>query len=84
MCQGGEISLQHLHFLQATGSCNNGAIVGRGVAENNFNDRFTSRLSVTMTSELVGRTVTCFVDDGATVTSIGTLTLSLSQASMFL
>ena len=82
MCQGGEISLQHLHFLQTVGSCNNRAIVGQGVAEDN--NRFTSRLSVTMTSELVGRTVTCSVDDGATATSVGTLTLSLSVASKYI
>ena len=82
MCQGGEIPLQHNRFpLQAVGSCNDGAIIGQSVAvENNC---YKSHLNLTLSSALVGRSVSCFVDDGSSQTSIGTVVLTINTTSEF-
>ena len=81
MCQAREISLRHGRFnqMEAIGSCNDGAIVGRGVASNG--DQYTSQLDVTLSSGLIGRTVTCSVDDGVGSTEIGTTTLAVNATS---
>ena len=79
MCRGNEISLQHNRFLEAIGSCNDGAIVGRGVAMDS--NCFTSRLNLTLSSALVGRSVSCSTDDGSRQTVIGTVVLTLNTTS---
>ena len=77
-CQSGEISLRHGRFMDAVGSCNNGAIIGRGVTSEG--NQYTSRLDVTMSNDLVGKTVTCSVDDNL----IGSMTLAINNTSEFL
>ena len=80
MCQGEEIPLRHFGFLAASGECNNGAIIGRGVEITN-NNCYTSQLSVRLSLELVGRTVTCSIDDGLnSVTQVGTTNLTVSTS----
>ena len=79
MCQGEEISLRHVRFLDSIGACNNGAIVAQGVSiENNH---YTSRINVTLNSELVGRNVTCSLDDGINLNPIGEINLVLNTTS---
>ena len=58
-----EILLQHRHFTQPggiTGTCNNRNIVGQslGVQGNSY----TSQLNVTITPDIVGKTITCAYD----------------------
>ena len=55
-----EILLLHSFNSRAQGECNNGAIVGRVIrAENNT---YTSQLTVTITSEMIGKSISCFHD----------------------
>ena len=64
-----DILLLHSHFSSTEGgygSCNNGAIVGRSLGvEGNY---YTSQLNVTVTTDVAGKTVECFYDDGRTAT----------------
>ena len=82
MCQGGEISLRHVRFLDSIGACNNGAIVAQGVSVKN--NHYTSHINVTLSSELVGRNVTCSLDDGMNLISIGEINLVPNNTSEFL
>ena len=77
-CSSGEIRLRHSNFVGAVGSCNDGAINGTGVTLNG--NQYTSRLDVIMTAELVGRTVTCSVDDN----HIGSVTLAVNNTSKYI
>ena len=79
MCQGGEISLRHVRFLDSIGECNDGAIVAQGVSVHN--NQYISHLNVILSSELVGRTVTCSLDDGANLNAIGAINLVLNTTS---
>ena len=63
-CLQSEIRLQHNQFTQpggSTGTCNNGAIVGRSLDEQGGN--YTSQLNVTITPETAGKRITCVYDD---------------------
>ena len=76
MCGGNEIILRHNDFEGSVRECNNGAIAGYGTQIDG--DCYTSRLDVTLSPELNGRTVTCSVDDGNNVMSMGTRTLMIT------
>jgi hypothetical protein len=53
--------------------CNNGSIAGRLIRVEN--GRFTSQLNVTLTSDIVGRSIECAYDNG-TIHRIGSLNLT--------
>ena len=58
------IALRHSQFSStygAFGTCNNGAIVARGLSVEGNN--YTSQLNVTVTSDIAGKTITCFYDN---------------------
>ena len=79
--QQNRILLRHMSFGSGTmGSCNGGDIVGRslGVSENVY----TSQITVSVTSNLIGRIVECAYSlTGATVTSINSTTIVISGTS---
>ena len=79
---GCEITLLHAQFESSTGICNNGAVIGLGVREEN--NCYTSQLTIQVTPDLDGRTVDCSVDygpQGGGVTVINTTTLLLSTGA---
>ena len=79
-CAGGnEIPLRHNQFEGAIGECNDGAIIGYSIE--NIDNCYTSRLDVRLSADLHGLTVTCSVDDGSSVTTLGTTTLMVSTQS---
>ena len=80
MCQGREIALRHIRFGEAIGECNDGAIVGEGVAVDTVHNSFISHLNVTLSSELLERTVTCSTD-GSDLVTIGSSILSINYTS---
>ena len=59
-----EILLRHTLIASrtASGACNNGAIVGRGLGEED--NVYTSQLNVTVSSDLNSQTIECAYDDG--------------------
>ena len=81
-CTGNEITLRHAQFVDdtAVGECNSGNIVGRGIrVDGNI---YTSHLNVTLTLEVIGKTVNCSYDDGSgnTPVAIDQLTLMVSNS----
>ena len=75
-----EILLRHSIFQNAIGECNNGAI--RGYSIENDDNFFTSRLDVRLSADLQGRTINCSVDDGISpVIPIGVKTLIVTTPS---
>ena len=82
MCQGREIALRHIRFVGAIGECNDGAIVGEGIAVDNVHNStsFISHLNVTLSFELLERTVTCSTD-GSDLVTVGSSILSINYTS---
>ena len=79
-----EIALSHGRFSSAAGECNNGAIVARGISVQN--NLYTSKLNVTVTPDIAGKTIMCFHDNTYNITLhltvvIPTTGLSLSMVT---
>lgn len=71
-CTSQEIILLHRHFDSVNGAygiCNNGSIVAQSVRVNN--GHYTSRLTVTFNSDLIGKSVECIHDDIVNITYVG-------------
>ena len=77
-CTSGEISLFHDRYESdegALGDCNNGDIVGRSLRavssidnNNSTVTSYVSQLSVTVSSNIIGKSIECVHDDGTTQT----------------
>lgn len=74
---GCEIALLHNQFNTDFGTCNNGAVVGRGVR--NESNCYTSQLTVLVTPDLNGRTIECHSDDGVREILVNFTTLLLTR-----
>ena len=78
---GCEITLFHSQFGvpgAARAVCNFGAVVGYNIGvENNC---YTSKLDISVSSGLNGRTVECIADDGVRETLINTSTLLITTS----
>ena len=69
-CDQNSISLRHLRFADGTnGTCNLGAIIAQSVG--NEGDRYTSQLTVIVSSEFDNDNVTCSVDSTTGLTLVG-------------
>ena len=85
-CTGGEISLLHylynfssLSYPRAYGVCNKGSIVARSLrVENDI--YFISQLNISVSADVIGKSIECIYDDGNTHTSelIGAKNISIS------
>ena len=67
-----ELVLHHSQFNHPQGikrSCNNGAIIARSL--HGENGTYTSQLSVTVTSELIGDVIECLHDNGSAINVVG-------------
>ena len=84
-CAGNEITLRHNTFESgdAAGECNNRAIVGRGLHK--VNDCYTSQLNISISMEMIGRSVECAYDDlsGSNPTLIGMDTITITTGIIF-
>jgi hypothetical protein len=72
MIDQGRIVLYHHQFSHPQGTtkeCNNGAIIARSL--HGENGTYTSQLSVTVTSELIGDTIECAHDNGTDIKVVG-------------
>ena len=72
-----EILLRHTLIASrtASGTCNNGAIVGRGVGEED--NVYTSQLNVTVSSDLNSQTIECAYDDGTRTNVVSTTVITV-------
>lgn len=73
------VNLVHSQFstenARASGTCNNGMIVGYGIKVED--DCFTSQLNVTVTSDLDGKDIICVHDNGSSELVIGNVTIDV-------
>ena len=75
-CPNEEIVLLHSLFMSKSGSygmCNNGSIVGRGLRSEN--GCYTSQLNVTVTPDMIGKSIECVHDDITSTSTVGTLNI---------
>lgn len=79
MCNSNRINLRHNNFLDgtATGNCNGGSIIGRGVHTNVEGDSYTSKLDVNVSTALNGTSVRCSLSSGAGITVVGEATIMI-------
>ena len=74
-CPGNEILLRHAIGSEASGLCNNGAVVASAIEFTN--NSYISQLNVTVGPEMHNRTVEC-IQDSFNETSIGSCTLTIA------
>ena len=80
-CASNEITLRHRRFTSeegALGECNRGAILGSSlrIMAGSF---YTSRLSVRVSPEVIGKSIECILDDiNVTSKSIGNATVNIT------
>ena len=77
-CQGlGDeiILLHHLFPESALGECNHGSMAGYSIRIDN-GSYFTSQLNVTVSSDMIGKSITCFYDDISELDLVGTLNIT--------
>ena len=81
-----QIFLRHSAFAMMTGGmCNDGAIVGESVSFDSEVTRYTSRLNITVNSDVVGKNISCIYDDtthGMEIL-IGTAAIELTSGGKF-
>ena len=72
-----EINLNFGRFSSAAGVCNNGSIQARSIMGVEYN-LYTSQLNITVSSDMIGKTIECVHDNinNSTVSVVGTLTLA--------
>ena len=76
-----EIQFGHNQFNNtSTKSCNDGIIVGQSlyIEDNNY----TSQLTITITTNMTGKTIQCAHDDGTSEKFIGNYTINYSKDSV--
>ena len=67
-----EIALLHSRFnTSASGICNDGSVHGHSLATNDSEQCYTSRLYVTVSPDMIGKSITCTYDNGTTAEPIG-------------
>ena len=75
-CASEEISLRHALFGSVpppVGVCNDGQIIGHAISQQN--NHYTSQLNITLSERLVGKNVTCGMDDGQKLIPVDYTTL---------
>ena len=80
-CPRGEIILRHRFFSldgedSEAGVCNNGSIVGQSLRVQD--GQYSSQLNVTVTADMIGRSVECVYADGGNSTIVGSLNVTSS------
>ena len=72
-CTSSEISLLHSAYaessvLRAYGECNNGSMIAQSlsIADSMW---YTSQLNITLSADVIGKSVECHYDDSSTITS---------------
>jgi hypothetical protein len=80
-CPLREIVLLHNQFIDSKGTCNDGAIVARGVSVES--DRYTSRLNITLSANLNGETILCAHHNSIGTTIVGTFLVNFTSGKLY-
>ena len=78
-CANDELNLLHLRFGtddSEVQECNNGSIIGRGLRVEE--GCYTSELTITVSSDMIGKSIQCIHYDVNREISVGTLTINYS------
>ena len=75
-CSDNEIELIHYRFGGFLGDCNNGSIEARSISVQN--GCCTSQLTINVTADMIGKTVSCVHEtlEPAVIITVGTLTVA--------
>ena len=79
------LALPHSQFNRPQGtkrSCNNGAIIARSL--HGGNGTYTSQLSITVTSELIGDVIECVHDTGIAIEDVGIAIINATGTNLVL
>ena len=80
-CRGQEISLLHYQFTSVRKTCNNGSIVAKGQELDSVNGSYTSQLNITVTCDMIGKTVECIHDDIQNITTVDSFNITVPGKS---
>lgn len=73
----------HAGVLNSTKSCNGGSVVGQAIrvlSTNTKNVKYTSQLTVNVSSEMIGQNISCGYDNGVNVSfNVGSISLIGNQ-----
>ena len=73
--ENNKITFRHSRFVAgATETCTDGSIVGQSLSSDN--GRFTSQLSVRVSTGIIGQYLNCKHDDGSTILPVGSVKMS--------
>ena len=78
-CTNVEIILQHDRFTSENGgvhACNNGLITAQSLTVDEEQMVYTSRLSVNVTDDLIGKSIECIHDNVSNSTIVGSLNIT--------
>ena len=78
-CPLREIVLRHSQFLTQSGTCSGGAIVAQGLSV--VNSCFTSRLNLTLSSSLNGKSIKCALHNSSGTTVLGTIFVNITSGT---
>jgi hypothetical protein len=76
-CLSGKRVIELVHRYRddfSSHTCNDGNVVGRFVSIEN--DSFTSQLNITLTRDIVGKSIECISDNGINTERVGSLNLT--------
>jgi hypothetical protein len=79
-------SSNEVYLLESTVNsvtCNNEMITGRVVRTDEASGFYTSQVSITIGSNLIGKNISCVEDDGSTTEIIGSATILLTAEGMY-
>lgn len=77
-----EITLLHSRFNALTeihGICNNGTILGYSLPVNTSSSCYISQLLITVTPDMIGKTIQCVYDNGVTTKEIGNFSIERTR-----
>ena len=89
-CPGGEINLLHRLYndtethisIHAYGECSNGSIVAQGVRIEN--GTYISQLNVSVSTDMIGRSIQCFEDTTYSTLLVGSAIISTSGKDSYI
>ena len=66
----------------ASGTCNSGRVRGHSLPINDSEPCYTSQLHVTVSTDMIGKRITCVDDNGATTNEIGNFVIEQCHATI--
>ena len=75
-CSGNDINILHNPLISGVGTCNNGAIVAQKLTDRATDGFYTTQLNVTISPDVIGKSVECVYVHEQITTRIGAQTIA--------